>query len=180
VVEEGRCWSKWCWWMRTNQTATGLCDSDSGYSGIIFSGHFMRVKMSLGRSIKVPNSVTKWKLCGIIGIESLKILQSIVKAFEGSGSYFLWRNVKPNPSKSELYFKDFQTKPFQWGQLKEFFVTQWCHWLHQVIFIFAYVGAFKVMCENTIRYETVAQGKMFNEKTRGEKWFENLYSWQFH
>jgi hypothetical protein len=126
------------------------------------------------------NNATKWKLCGLVGIESLKTLQSIVKAFEGSGSYFLWRNVKPNPSKSELYFKDFQTKPFQWGQLKEFFVTQRCHWLHQVIFIFVYVGAFKVMCENTVRYETVAQGKMFNEKTRGEKLFENLYSWQFH
>jgi hypothetical protein len=38
--EEGRCWSWWCWWVRTNQTATGLCESDSGYWGIIATDQF--------------------------------------------------------------------------------------------------------------------------------------------
>jgi hypothetical protein len=32
---EGRCWSGWCWWVRTNHTATGPCNSDLGYWGIM-------------------------------------------------------------------------------------------------------------------------------------------------
>jgi hypothetical protein len=42
-VEEGRCLSWWCWWVRTNHTATGLGDSNSVYWGI------MAARPSLGR-----------------------------------------------------------------------------------------------------------------------------------
>jgi hypothetical protein len=47
-------------------------------------------------------------------------------------------------------------------------MTHRCHWHCFVNFEFEYLGKFEVISDNTLRCETVAQGKIFEEKTEVE------------
>ncbi len=97
----------------------------------------------------------KSKLCGII--DTAKSAQALLSQFEKLAKALIFFKEKINPRSLRQSFKNVVAEGT--------FLTHRYRWVN---FEFDYLGEFEDICDNTLGCQTVAQGKMFDEKNRGQ------------